>query len=485
MASLTHRSRSRHVVLWPLACAAALLLAVVPAAVATVSIPGPPVVPPSTTPVTALGPLSPSNPVVSFTGPVLNSSPLPLVNSPDPVVCGPGCQEYHLVVAKPDPFLVAVKGTITGSNGSFNPNDGFDLYVYDPSGSLVGSQNGIGSNGQSVAISKPAVGTYTLVVTFSYAEDQGISYTGEARLMSGPSWQPAPCTATAVNGLIGCFELPQLQVLPPYDIAVSGLPPVASTPVGFPLPNPVPMPTSCYLDETVPIGDPTVGGIENPATRCLRFTSDVRNIGGGPLEIRIPLVSAGSSGVTAAYLPGECFAQQVVTSEAGTQATRPAGTCQFHLQHLHFHYSDLLAYSLYDVAPSGGIGSKVGSSVKASFCLSDDDYFGYGTAGPNGERDFTGQPGCNVPANSTSGAPYIDEGIQPGWGDVYTWDTPDQYIDITNTPPGTYDLIEQTNPTGALLVAGPAQTCAMTTLRLSASAVQVVSFTPSVSCPTS
>ena len=381
------------------------------------------------------------------------------------------------------PFLVSVKGTVTGPNGEFNANDGLDLYVYDPSGSLVGSANGIGSNGQSVEIDKPAAGSYTIVVTFTYLEDQDASYKGEARLMSPASWSPGSCTTTTVNGVAGCYQLPQLQVVPPYDLATSGVPPVPSTPLGFPIPNPVPLSTSCYLDETIPIGNPSVSAVQNPALRCLRFSSDVRNVGAGTLQIRIPLLNAGTGGVTSAYLPGECFAEQVVTSSVGNQLTRPAGACLFHDQHLHFHYSDLLAYTLYGVTPAGGIGQKVGSSVKASFCLSDDDYFGFATAGPNSQRDFTGQPGCNVPANVGVGGTYIDEGIKPGWGDVYTWDTPGQYIDVTTLAAGTYDLVEETNPTGALVVSGPAQTCALTQLNLTSSSVNIVSQTASIPCP--
>ena len=464
--------------------------AVTPSALALVSLPGPPVVPPSSAPPRPIGTLNDAHPFLDFTGPILNPTPAPLVNPPIPAVCVQAtCQEYTVNVASADPFLVAVKNTIVGPNGEFNPNDGLDLYVYGPSGSLLASANGIGANGQSVEIDKKAAGLYTLVVTFAYLEDQNASYTGEVRSMKpSNNWSPDRCTETVVNGVAGCYELPQLQVLPPYDLTVSGVPPVASTPLGFPIPDPVAMPTSCYLDETLPVGNPSVSGVQQPTLRCLRFTSDVQNVGGGTLQIRIPLVNAGSSGVASAYLPGECFAEQVVTTSSDNPVIRPAGSCLFHTQHLHFHYSDLLGYTLYGVkpnavTPSDGIGQKVGTSVKASFCLSDDDYFGYRSANHNSQRDFTGQPGCNAPANAGSGGTYIDEGIKPGWGDVYTWDTPGQYIDVTNLPAGTYDLVEETNPTGALIVSGPAQTCALTQLKLTSASVQIVSQTPSITCP--
>ncbi|TML78256.1 MAG: hypothetical protein E6G04_08265 [Actinobacteria bacterium] len=171
----------------------------------------------------------------------------------------------------------------------------------------------------------------------------------------------------------------------------------------------------------------------------------------------------------------------MATTDDGTQAVRPAGDCLFHVAHAHFHYKDLISYTLYGHGADGPT-TKVGTSQKASFCLADDEYFGYATPGPNGQRDFVGQPGCNIP-EAVGNSLYVFEGITPGWGDVYTWDTPDQFIDISNTPPGTYDLVMKTNPNNSLLVAGPQQTCALTTLQLTASSVKVVGTNASIACP--
>ena len=429
----------------------------------------------------AIGALAPQNPVLHFKGAADNPTPLPLVNPlAIPPVCAIECNEFTFT-AGTDPFLVAVHSDQSPTKtGSFNPNDGWDVYVYGPDNSLVAAANGIGADGQAAEITEPKAGSYTIVVTFTYAQDTDASYTGEVRLMKPPTWQPAPCTHATIGVITGCFELPELQALPAYDLAVSGLPPVASTPLGFPLPLIPGTPTSCYIDETLGLTNPQVGPPQAPITRCLRFTSDVRNIGAGSLEVRLPWITAdGTSG----FIPGQCHAQQLVTTDSGEQAARPAGDCLFHLAHAHFHYKDLISYSLYKPDASGVPTAKVGTSQKASFCLADDEYFGYGTAGPNGARDFVGQPGCNVPAQTGAAGVYVTEGVTPGWGDVYTWDTPDQFIDISSTPPGTYDLVMKTNPVGTLLVAGPQQTCALTALQLDASTVKVLSTTPSIPCP--
>jgi hypothetical protein len=266
-----------------------------------------------------------------------------------------------------------------------------------------------------------------------------------------------------------------LQALPAYDLAVSGLPPAASTPLGFPLPVVVGTPTSCYVDETFGLSQPSTDRLQHPVQRCLRFTTNVRNVGAGTLVVQLPWAT--TDGVSG-FVPGQCSAEQVVVTSTGRTATRRAGPCEFHPAHAHFHYKDLVSYNLYRAGP----GARIGTSQKASFCLADDEYFGFGTTGPNGPRTYAGQPDCNLPVQDAEGL-VVREGLTPGWGDVYTWDTPDQFVDITNLPPGTYDLVMKTNPIGDLLVAGPQQTCVLTRLELTADSVKSLSTQASIPCP--
>jgi hypothetical protein len=460
-----------------IAVALALVLVTTVARADTTPPLGWPVTPPAQSK-TKIGALAPSTPVLHFSGKADNPTPLPLVNPAVlPPVCAFECKEFGFT-AGTDPFIVAVHSDQSPTpTGSFNPNDGWDLYVYGPDDRLKAA-NGIGADGQAVEITTPTKGTYTIVVTFTYAQDTNASYHGEVRLMTPESWRPAPCTHTTISGVSGCFNLPVLRALPAYDLAVGGLPPIASTPLGFPLPLIPGTPTSCYIDETLGLTNPAIPPQPATITRCLRFTSDVQNVGAGAMEVRLPwLTSTGTSG----FIPGQCHAEQVVTTGNGAQAVRPAGDCLFHLAHAHFHYKDLISYTLYGHGATGPT-TKVGTSQKASFCLADDEYFGFATSGPNGQRDFVGQPGCNIP-ETVGNSLYVFEGITPGWGDVYTWDTPDQFIDISHTPPGTYDLVMKTNPNNSLLVAGPQQTCALTTLQLTASTVKVLSTDASIACP--
>jgi hypothetical protein len=240
---------------------------------------------------------------------------------------------------------------------------------------------------------------------------------------------------------------------------------VASTPLGFPFPVNAGTPNSCYLDET----------FATHAMRCLRFTSEVDNVGAAPLTLRIRWAKTGAP-PSAAMVPGQCEAQQVIRRTSGKPSLHPAGGCTWHWQHGHFHYLDFVEFTLHKVNPDGSPGKQIAKSLKESFCLADDGYFGFGSAGPNGPRNYAGQPDCNVPSAPSAQAPeaWVTMGVSPGWGDIYTWDTPSQYIDITHIPPGTYDIVSVANPAGKLVVAGPTTTCAASRIKLTDASVKLL-----------
>lgn len=386
----------------------------------------------------SIGTLSKKHPILTFGGGVTNPTPLPLVNPPQGFVCAVNCQSFTFMNATNRPFLVSVKDTAASTD------NGWDLYVMDPTGAQVGSADGIGGNGQAVAIAPSMRGVYTINVTFTYAYDPAAAYKGEVRQMRGASWNP-PAT-----------DLPILDAVAPGDLHVDGLPPAASTPLGFPIPIPLPTPFSCYADEMAQSG----------VSRCLRFTTDVHNLGH---RLDLKLTFDGQN----------CTAMQVLPD--GTE--HPAGPCMFHPQHAHFHYHDLVGFALYTVRPDGSIGDRVTTGVKESFCLADDDYFGFGTAGPNGPRTYVGQPDCSVPVGASASGVELAEGLTSGWGDVYTWDTPGQFVDISTVRAGHYALVERTNPSSDLLVYGATQRCSATELTLTDSAVSQTAVHASVTCP--
>jgi hypothetical protein len=409
--------------------------------------------------------LSKHHRVLRFNGQFTNPTPLPLVSNPLPAGCAVNCNKLSLPVRTTRPFLVSIKN----HNGSMD--DGLNLFVDDPSGKQVGSADGIGANGQAVTIQPPVKGTYTVEVTETYAYDATTKYRGEARIMSGRSWRHVRCTHSA------CAMLPRLRARPPSDLHVSGLPPAASTPLGFPFPVALPTKVSCYEDETASTG----------ATRCLRFTSEVDNVGPGQLHLRLPWLTRKNNQPQSGFVGGECRAQQIIDLTNGTTRRRAAGPCEFHAEHGHFHYKAFVGYGLFAVTKSGQTGRLIGRSQKESFCLADDNYAGFAKRSPNGPRAYAGQPGCNLPQTDVTNWPktgaWVGMGLNPGWGDVYTWDTPDQYIDVTHIPAGTYDIVIETNPSALMKVAGPARTCSRTRITLTATAVKSRSSRRSVTCP--
>lgn len=148
--------------------------------------------------------LNHSHPVLGFAGTFKSPTPLPILNPPAllPQDCVESCQEWSLKVGTTQPVLVSIE------NADSSIDDGLDLYVYDPAGQVIATDNGIGNNGEAVEIPKPVVGVYTVVVTITYGYDQTVRYLGEARIMAPPSWQQtATCDLTightTLNKLLG------------------------------------------------------------------------------------------------------------------------------------------------------------------------------------------------------------------------------------------------------------------------------------------
>lgn len=234
-----------------------------------------------------------------------------------------------------------------------------------------------------------------------------------------------------------------------------------STAVGYPFPVDTPVPTSCYLNETVGLDDPSTSALQHPVTRCLRFTTVVENVGSGPMQVQVRYAGESAGQPDVGFVPGECDAEQVVYATNGSTYARPAGSCQPYLVNAppQLPYGNVVAFSLYRVTPSGALGTEIGSAYKASYCLTDDNYFGFGSPGPNSPNQFSGQPNCSGPSQfdqgSNSASAWAVEGISPGWGDVYTWDTADQYLNVTGLPNGRYAIVERVNPNGDMLATSP------------------------------
>src|SRR3954454_4366611 len=342
--------------------------------------------------------------------------------------------------------------------------DQWDLFVEDQNGKTVAQGFDLDSNAQSVLLPQPKNGTYKVTVVPFYTDFDKVDqqYKGEARVWHDPSQMHAKTTAL----------LPRIETAAPANFHIADVPPIPSNPMGWRYTSPGTFSTSCYTDETAQFG----------SQRCLRFDNDIRNTGEGPLVLRFAW--------SPDSLTNNCSMEQEVLSSDATVKDRDAGPCVFHPQHAHFHYQNMGVYQLYSVGPDGLPGAKpVATSRKVGFCTIDVDYYTFASAHPGGPRTYS-FPTCNVPNaySSKSDGPYGPTsppeymGISPGWGDVYTWDLPQQYIDISNgVPDGVYEVVSRSNPDGAILTADRNQETGVTCIRITGDKVAVLQEMPSQS----
>jgi len=162
--------------------------------------------------------------------------------------------------------------------------------------------------------------------------------------------------------------------------------------------------------------------------RLLRFSAVIVNIGVGTFELHAQRSSTSST----------WSGQQVIFDNAGGSRT-VATTAQFIYGgdgHNHWHVKDLEGYDL--VRSDNGV--KVGTGAKSGFCFFDNYQYKLTLPGAPQSAVYT-RTGCG-----TSTSLSLKTGLSVGWGDIYTYRLPDQYIDITGLAPGRYRLWATADP---------------------------------------
>jgi hypothetical protein len=146
--------------------------------------------------------------------------------------------------------------------------------------------------------------------------------------------------------------------------------------------------------------------------KLLRFTSEIVNVGTAPFELRAERADTASPMVGRQYVNGVAVGPATYLVFGGDG-------------HNHWHVKNLAKFKLETLD-----GKSVGVGVKLGFCFWDNHVYRAG-AGPAGYSSS----GCG-----TSTSLQLTMGLTPGWGDVYPWTLPDQYVDITKLPRGKYRL---------------------------------------------
>ncbi|MBI2013383.1 MAG: hypothetical protein HYS87_00950 [Candidatus Colwellbacteria bacterium] len=162
----------------------------------------------------------------------------------------------------------------------------------------------------------------------------------------------------------------------------------------------------------------------------LLFTTMFYNNGRGPLEL---IADPATKGIRADI---ERNVLQRIYNENGTYEDKIAGTFLWHQEHLHYHYKDFVIYDLEPIKALGATDLE-GNRVKSTFCI----------------RDVSKTDA--ILENTLEKAKYLIcgkelQGISVGWADTYFNYYPDQRLNITDLPSGTYRLSFIVNPESIL-----------------------------------
>jgi LPXTG-motif cell wall-anchored protein len=301
--------------------------------------------------------------------------------------------------------------------------DGFLIQVLDPTGAIAGSATASNQFDDEAFVADPVAGTWTVRVLPKGATDAPF------RIRAGLD------EGLAASRPKGAELLPNLKAVPPMELGFiapanpfNGLYPPDD--VNPPLDVAGVHPVSCAPDESAPVA---AGG--QGAVKCLRLTTGPINVGEGPFDMRFDLITDTTQMETEpATLRGPM--RQAVHLAGGGIVERAAGKYSFHTTHGHFHTEQILTYELYSVAdPATGVLKKAGAGTKSGFCPADQlfgDFLAFQQAVPGafGEGD-TAAGGCSSPDGGSLG-------LTPGWGDVYRWQRPGQYVEFGDQPDGLY-----------------------------------------------
>lgn len=319
--------------------------------------------------------------------------------------------------------------------------DTFVVEVLDPSGTLVASDSNSNQFHSEAFVDAPSAGDWTVRV-----RPQAVTranFRVRVRLESAAAVAPRSGAKVPL--------LPNLRTVPPYEFTftapanpLNGLYPPDT--VNPPLEAAGVSPVSCSADESAPAALGGAGAVD-----CLRFTSGPVNLGPGIYDKRFRLVDDTAAGKAAPNADLERIVvgpmTQVVHWSDGGTTEHPGGTYSFHPAHGHFHDDYVLTYDLFRVAdPVTGRLERAGKGNKSGFCPADQlwaDWYAFnqGYETPGGDSPFDN---CFSPTDGTVG-------LSTGWGDVYRWQRPGQYVEFAGNGNGRYVVNATVDATGTVL----------------------------------
>ena len=177
--------------------------------------------------------------------------------------------------------------------------------------------------------------------------------------------------------------------------------------------------------------------------RCLRFTSGPMNVGDGPYEMHFTYAPDIVNGVDpVADRPRPDDADHPLRPTAST-TTRPAGTYSFHVMHGHFHDDGIL-----DLGAVPGERRRTLTTRRrrheVRLLPGQPAVRRLAHVRPDAarRRDRRGDAGAGNCQSFSDGV----LGLSPGWGDVYRWQRPGQYVEFGQLGDGRYVVRATVDP---------------------------------------
>lgn len=178
------------------------------------------------------------------------------------------------------------------------------------------------------------------------------------------------------------------------------------------------------IDRQNPPGRPDVSchpAEEAEDSKCLRFSAGVYNVGDGPLNLRF----RNDTAYQHVYTPDDTPGYYSDNEENLDYLEVEAGPATFHTSHEHRHFHDMVLYELFsapDASPTppyqqGNALTPVSSGKKEGYCTFSQGFENW--FGVKQDPQFASFSAGNCDTSMT---------LERGWGDVYRWQRPSQFV---------------------------------------------------------
>jgi len=196
----------------------------------------------------------------------------------------------------------------------------------------------------------------------------------------------------------------------------------------------------------------------------LRFDATIVNVGAGSFEAIGSNRNSSNNPITMDTVT------QRIYDDAGGYRTVPTAATMFYAGdgHTHWHVKNLESYEL----DRSDNGAKVGTGAKSGFCFFDNVRYKLTLPGAPQSAAYTG---C---ANGQPAATQVKMGLSVGWGDLYSANLPDQYIDVTGLTAGRYRLKATADPSNWFTESNDNNNTTWADIQIKGRGVKVVGYGP-------